>query len=1044
MMGTALLLLTCASIGQYGDELGDRAEIELVVVRDGTPIENANLFVDDTNYGVTDNQGALIAQIPSGRTALRVTKGEEVLLELDLLTDSGELVLIIATINEGEEPDLLIESSGKDSVLASEADPEAEPREFTPQQKDERPPGALTGTVTSAEEGEPIPRAQLFFSGITIEVETDKNGEFQVELPAGTYSVSIVHPRFSSQTLENIRVISERQVTLNIELTPAGIRLQDYVVTAPYVEGSIASVVEQQRAASGVSDVLGAAQIEATGDSNAAEALTRVTGLTVEDGKFVLIRGQPSRFTLALFNGSPLPSPEPLLRVVPLDLFPTGVLQGIEVQKSYSPDVQGAFGAGLIQLNTRGVPAAAFFKLSVSGGYNTQTTGAQGLSYQGGSYDWLSFDDGTRALPARVEEATEGGTLALNRLDQDTVEEVASMFPNILQRRDKTLPPNFGVGMSGGGSIGIPWDGSVGVIGTVSWSNNWQRQDRIQRDFAAVAGPALETRSDFRELRTDNDVTLSALLTAAAEWDAHQLRLNTFVVNQSQERTQFTTGRRITSDILDIRGTLLSWIERSLIAEQLLGQHDFGPVQLEYRGLLSRARRDAPDRREYEYSATPQNQTFIVREPSGLIRRYSFVDDTQVSFGIDLSSDYFAKEDDWFRIKPKVGVALNRVDRDAGTQQFLWLPEGFENLDEPNPEIFFDPTNTGESLTLIDLSTRGADDYTGKAEIFGYYGMLDIEFGEYVRIVTGARQETAEFQVDTFQASVEDSEIISTGFDQSELLPSASVTWFALDDLQIRGAYGRTTSRPVFNELTPSFFFDPDSGQEFIGNPDLGPTMIDGYDLRAEWYPSTTESLTAGVFLKDYQAPIERTFLAQGGGGQVATFQNAESADVRGVEVGGRVEFGRLRDWFGAPKFVDLFSFSANAAFLDSQVTLVEQGRATDSERTLDGQADLVFNAQFTMNAEDHDLTIAYNHVGVRLARVGIRNQPNILQRPMDLLDLNYVWHITDALDLKMSGANLLNTKISLTQQIEGEERQVFREFRSGRTFSIGLSYEFK
>lgn len=1023
---------------------GTQAELELVVVEDGVPVPGATVLVDGEQIGTTDAQGALIALIPSGRTQLEVRRDADVVLSLDLLTDESELVLIIATLRPGEPPELLIENSGRQSVLADErkndmpavgGDVELE------RNAEAKEPGALVGTIVSAEDQEPVARAKVFFSGITIEVVTDDNGRFEAELSAGTYSVSVVHPRFSSQTLESIRVIPSREVTLRIELTPAGIRLQDYVVTAPYVEGSVASVIEQQREASGVSDILGAAQISATGDSNAAEALTRVTGLTVEDGKFVLIRGQPSRFTLALFNGSPLPSPEPLQRVVPLDLFPTGVLEGIQVQKSYSPDVPGAFGAGLVQLNTRGVPADAFFKVALNAGYNTITTFEDGFDYEGGSLDWLGFDDGARALPDEVVAATQDGTVSLRGEEAIAV---APAFPNNLATMTRSLPPNFGIGISSGGSIDLPRGGSFGVLGTASFSTQWQQQERIQRDFAVVAGPELDTRTDLVESRTDNVATLSSLLTLAAEWDNHELQLNTFFVNQAQQRTQFTTGREIGSNVFDIRRTLLSWIERLLVAEQILGEHNFGFFQIEYRGLVSQARRDAPDRRTYEYSATRFDPTFIVREPNGLVREYSFVTDNQYSFGIDLTTDYFAQDDSWFRIKPKFGVALDRATRTAGAQQFLWLPDTLENLDEPNPEILFAPSQTGNTLRFEDLSARGADDYEAESDIFGFYGMLDVELGSLARIVAGVRQETADFQVDTFQASQVDTEIVSSNFNQSELLPSAALTVFPVDEVQIRAAYGRTTSRPTFNELTPSFFFDPDSDQQFIGNPNLGPTLIDGYDFRAEWYPSTTESVTAGVFLKDYTDPLERTFRAQGGGGQVATFQNAESADVRGFEVGGRFEFARLRHWFSfVPEVLDLVYLSSNVAFLDSTVTLDDQGIAVDSERTLEGQADVVFNAQLGLDGEEHELTLAFNHVGERLARVGLRNQPNIIQQPINVLDLNYTWHITEKIDLKASGGNLLNTTVSLTQQLDGQSPEVFREFQNGRSLSIGLSYTF-
>ena len=304
------------------------------------------------------------------------------------------------------------------------------------------PPGALVGTILSADDREPITNARVFFTGTDVEVQTDEDGAFAAELPAGVYSLSVVHPNYSTQTLDNIRVISEREVTANIELTPAGIQLQDYVVTAPYVEGSVADTIEAQRETSSVIEVLGAEQMQAAGDSDAAEALQRVSGLTVEQGKFVLVRGQPFRYTYTMWNGSALPSPEPLVRVVPLDLFPTGVLSGIEVQKSYSADVPAAFGAGLINLQTRGVPERPFLNLSMSTGFNSVSTFTDGLDYDGGRRDYLGFDDGTRALPQGVVDVNEemGDLTELQQLEPDRYNELGRSFSNNYLTNRRNLP----------------------------------------------------------------------------------------------------------------------------------------------------------------------------------------------------------------------------------------------------------------------------------------------------------------------------------------------------------------------------------------------------------------------------------------------------------------------------------------------------------------------------------------------------------------------------------------------------------------------------
>ena len=115
-------------------------------------------------------------------------------------------------------------------------------------------------------------------------------------------------------------------------------------------------IPEPNRESSEVAAFLTSEDLERTGDSSAAEALTRVTGLSIVEGRFIYVRGLGERYSSALLNGSPLPSPEPLQRVVPLDLFPSGILDSVTVQKTYSANYPGEFGGGVIDLQTVDAP----------------------------------------------------------------------------------------------------------------------------------------------------------------------------------------------------------------------------------------------------------------------------------------------------------------------------------------------------------------------------------------------------------------------------------------------------------------------------------------------------------------------------------------------------------------------------------------------------------------------------------------------------------------------------------------------------------------
>ncbi|HJL42542.1 MAG TPA: TonB-dependent receptor [Myxococcales bacterium LLY-WYZ-16_1] len=1021
--------------GQDNDGPGP-ASLEVYVFENGTPVSGVELRFEGKSFGKTGPEGGLLAQVPSGRGQMTLRREGRTVLELDLLTDENEIVLILVTLTPGEDPQISIENSGRRLPLASEREGTESTATST---VSEQPPGALVGTVTSAEDGEPVANARIFFTGTSVETETNEDGRFAVELPATSYSVSVVHPEFASQTLDNIRVIPAREVTLNIELTPAGVKLQDYVVTAPYVEGSIASTLEQQRETSNVADVLGAAQISAAGDSTAADALTRVTGITVEDSKFVLVRGQPFRYTLNLWNGSRLPSPEPLVRVVPLDLFPAGILEGIEVQKSYSVDRPGAFGAGLVNLDTRGVPDQEFLNLSVSTAGNSASTFTEGLTYRGGSTDIFGFDDGTRALPPAVAEATQNGEVSLDSLPDEETTELARTFSNNSEVFDKTLPPDFSVSLVGGKGFDIFSDGRFGFIASGKWGNKWRQQERIQRFFTAQ-GEGQRTVLDLEESRTDFDSDLGGLVTLEAKWDAFSVESNTFAVHQANQRTQFTTGLSRVSQEVVIEGFELRWIERTLVAQQVNSELDLGFIKAEGHALFAFADRDSPDRREYTYGREPNQDVFFIRGNSGVDRRYNTIRDDVLNLGVDLSTDLLAPEDSWLRVTPKIGANYLRQDRSAVNQNFLFRPLDESGVDrsERNTEILFDPANVGTTLQFRDFSTQAQDDYDGFVDVLGVYAQLDIGLFDLFRLVGGLRYEDSEVEVTLPPPPGFEGEDDVFGFEEEDFLPAAALTWMATEDIQVRATYGRTLSRPNLNELSPSPFFDPDSGEEFIGESTLRPTTIDGWDLRFEWYPSSTESLTFGGFVKDYIDPIEKSFAQRAGTVSVGTFQNADEALVLGVEFGGRFEFGNFVDWFNAPEFFDSIYFIGNVAFLSSTVQLSDQGVNTELERPLEGQADYVLNAQLGYSDENIDLTVAYNQIGTRLHRAGVFGAENVFRQPQPRLDVTFKWRIWDGGTLTLKGSNLTNPTIEYLQQGE-----VWRSFTRGFSLGAGFRIDF-
>jgi len=329
----ALMLFVFLLSGHLAaQESDDSSRLSLFTFKGGRPIADVALKADGELIGRTSEKGAVFFTLsPEGHELILEHQGAQA-LKLPLSLVPRESVQILVTLFDEGEPRVIIESSNKATEMAGTA---------TTQDTVEGPgePGSLTGTVVSIETGEPIPGVRIFISGTPLDIRTDENGQFSAELPSTRYSISFLHNDHSTQTIDGVKVVADQLTRLPVEMVPASLELPEFVVLEPFVEGSLASVLDEQRNSAGVANVLGAEAISRAGDSDAAGALKRVTGLTLVDGQFVYVRGLGERYSSTLLNEANVPSPDPTRRVVPLNLFPADILASVIVTKSYEANL---------------------------------------------------------------------------------------------------------------------------------------------------------------------------------------------------------------------------------------------------------------------------------------------------------------------------------------------------------------------------------------------------------------------------------------------------------------------------------------------------------------------------------------------------------------------------------------------------------------------------------------------------------------------------------------------------------------------------------
>ncbi len=802
-------------------------------------------------------------------------------------------------------------------------------------------------------------------------------------------------------------------------------------------------VPDEKRETASVSNVVGDEQFTRSGDSNIAESLKRVAGLSTVGGKFVYVRGLGERYSTTLLNGAILPSPEPINRVVPMDLFPTAVLESVLVQKTYSAQFPSEFGGGVLQLRTKKSTDEFFWNVSSSVGMTTDVNFEQGLTISGGDMAWLGYDDGYRGIPEALRAATEGDR-ELRRASRFSnngqgytsaeLQTIGQSLRNEYLPLMEDLPANFDVSTSLGNSHEIGGSGAkINYLAAVDYSNSWDRNE-IERKTYKVNNEGLALDDDLLWNGTEHSIDISGILTTAIDFNAnHNVRLTSVLLRKTDDRVGFVEG-----DIAQeayIRRTELEWIERELFSNQLQGDHyfpEFNELVINWRYSDVKAERDSPDHRRYRYDLEADDVFRFSTRADGNVRRFSVLDDNARDFGLDATMVFYGPRNS--TITAQTGLVINEKQRDSEIRRYSFFDRGRRTRDPEllalSIEEIFAPENIAPDAFELREFTRPTDNYVARNESESWYVNGEINFDDRLRFNGGARVEDFKQAVDTFDLFR--GTAVNARQDSKDVLPAFSAT-FINNDHQFRLAYSETLSRPDFRELSPAAFTDPITGREVIGNPELLITSITNYDFRWEWYFGFNDYVSIGLFYKEFENPIES--IIQGGATGIQTFTNAASGENQGIEW----EAYKSLDFLGG--IGEDFYLQANLSFIDSAVEISEEnaGIVTNLSRPLQGQSDWLFNFQagyepFTGTTA----TLLYHYFGERITEVGIEGAPDLYEQPFGELNFNFIRELNENWKIQAKGRNLLDERSEVTQG-----GLISTAYNRGRQFSFQVDYTF-
>lgn len=822
-------------------------------------------------------------------------------------------------------------------------------------------------------------------------------------------------------------------------------------------------IPEPNRESAEVAAFLTQEDIQRTGDSTAAEALTRVTGLSIVEGRFIYVRGLGERYSSAMLNGSPLPSPEPLQRVVPLDLFPSGVLAGVTVQKSYSVNYPGEFGGGVIDLETVSTPNEPFFTLKLSTGGNTETTFREGLFYYGSRTDFTGFDDGTRDAPgplarafasgARIQLGADYTAADLRQIGQSLVN-----APLRLLQRDDT-PANFGFEATGGTAIDTRL-GQMGAVFVAGFDNGWKSRRGVQQEGRIDAG-TLITATDYAFESNQNDVNLNLMGSLNLETGTSDVKWTNLYVRSTTKEARSRVGFNDGAGGV-VRDDYTEWFVRQLFSSQLAGEHEFGDDaawDFSWRAAYAHTSRDAPYETRFGYGQRPDG-VFVHNIQTNRIS-FSELDDELVSGGADLK--YTMALSDYRELVVSFGVDSFKNTRSSEQRSLRFTAPGGLTTEqvESRVDYLFSDYNIGPVLQIEEVTgSNGAAAFDGELQVDSAYVQMAGEVMPLVNLTVGVRYEDGRQSViprDLFGGSTG---FIPTEIEEQYVLPAGTITWNFAEDMQLRVGASKTLGRPQFRELAPQQYTDSESDRTFIGNPYLVDTEITNADVRFEWYFDRQQYVTAGIFWKQLEKPIESSVVDQGSSIS-QTFLNAPSAKVQGFEIEAKkyFEFPESGIGFIADK---RWLVQANYTWSDSEVQ-VDAGDTVITQNSLgvaqpasfyiidgsrmQGQSEHVANMQFGWEDDTarSQATLVVNYVSERSSARGRPGEPDLMQDPGVFLDFVYRKEF-DAMGREMGFAlelrNLLDTDFEEYQALGGN-KVLLNNYDLGMSGSISLSARF-
>ncbi|HEX8505742.1 MAG TPA: TonB-dependent receptor [Hymenobacter sp.] len=929
--------------------------------------------------------------------------------------------------------------------------------------------GTIRGTVRDQKTQEPVIGASVSVEGTSNGTATDLDGAFSISgVTAGPHALRISSVGYTNKNVPGLEVAVGKVVVVNTFLSGSSAALEEVVVTAQRRTNTEVAVISEVRNAQLVAVGVSSEQIVKSQDRDAAQIARRVPGVSIQDNRFVLVRGLTQRYNAVMLNDVLTPSSEVDTRAFAFDMIPSSVIDRMLIFKSGSAELPGDFAGGVIKVYTKRAPEENFTNLSILGGYRDGTTMQEVQKYRGGKYDWLGFDSGKRTIPDNWPAALSTDIPAPLRAAY------ARQLPNNWGLKTLRAAPDLRLSFNMGRRFELGGK-SVGTLTSLNYGN-YQLGYNSRLTFYENGNDRDQLAAVYDDRVYGNEVRLGVVQNFWLRLNSRSTLEFKNLFNQlGNAETVARSGQDITQSNNDVRGFSERFESRSIYSGQLIGNHELAndKMTVNWVGGFSSTYRTEPDWRRVRYirpigatngDGSPAPFGVVLPAQPSLTdagRYFSKLNERVETVALNvvhqITKDSTNREGG---LRVKAGLYAERKDRDFNARFFGYQgvgnTSGIRTL--PLDQVFSGDNITGENgrFTLAE-NIDPSNSYTAYNNLAAAYASITVPLGKF----TGTAGVRVEYNDQRVSSQLLTGETVEGGRSLLSSLPSLNLSYNLTDKMLVRAAYASTINRPEFRELAPFRFYDFNLNANIQGNYDLRTARVQNLDLRWELYPTTGELFTLGAFYKHFDNPIESYLLATTGGVNSLNyaFVNTSSAINYGLEAEVRKSLGSFSD---AP-WLQRFSLVGNASYIYSRVDLGEtvnvpdnSGQITPTDvreiqaqtRPLQSQSPYLINlgAYYANEEAGTQISVLYNVAGPRIFAVGNVDNPTLFEAPRNVVDLVATKRLAKRWELRAAWQDIFNQPVKLVQdsdrnlKFSGSDQSV-REFRRGSYTTLGVTY---